>query len=149
MEKQMKHPSRWKRLPLWFQWAIALPAMVMALFLVGGITVSITHHAACTTPPASASTGYMPMTLGGCFGMHNNPMMLLLTLPVRAIFWSTSMMSSFYNNWISIAFQSSSSQLVEYLVVNLILYFLAGAAIGLLIHTLRKRQSKGLYSSNR
>ncbi len=112
------------------------------IFLIGGLIVSMVHGGKCLTPPCSSGSGFCPETLGGCFTVYNNPLMLVLDFPSRIVFQSTPIMNDFYNLTISPIFWVFGNQIYEYVLTNMILYFAAGAIIGLAVMLFsRKRKN--------
>jgi len=141
----------WKDWPAWLKFGVALPLIVLILFLVNGLIVSIINGGKCNEIENSLGTGtYVTKTFQGCFKINNNFMTQIVELPRSIIFYSTGIMNSFYNyitngydTFIGILFNYSLSYLfLTDLPVSLILYFLIGALIGFIINKIKKRSKK-------
>lgn len=140
----------WKKWPLWLKLGLLVPIVVLTIFIIGGFITATLHRGSCLTPPCSAGSGYCPSTFSGCFQIHNNYMALVLELPTRMIFYSSSLMSTFYNLVITYPFDvldrlfdyslNNLIPVLENIIINSILYFITGALIGLIIQKIKSKK---------
>jgi hypothetical protein len=113
---------------LWLITGISLLLFILLIFFIGGIFEAITEEGKCFVPPCSAGSGSCGESLIGCFGIHNNPLSIVLFLPTLVLVFPLSfLMGNFTINTFI------------YISTSFILYFLIGALIGFLI---QKRHMK-------
>ncbi len=112
---------------LWLITGISLPIVILIIFSLGGIFEAITENGKCFVPPCSAGSGSCGESLIGCFGIHNNPLSIVLFLPTLILVFPLSFLIGNFtiNTFI-------------YISTSFILYFLIGSIIGLLIKRYKK-----------
>jgi hypothetical protein len=131
---------KWKNFPLWLKVGLLVPAVVLIIFIIGGLIVLVINQGSCSTPPCSAGSGSCPSTFLGCFSIYNNYMELLLILPTKLIFFSSPLMITVYNYLSSIFFNVFQTELFLEIILNLILYFGIGSLVGLIIQKIKYRK---------
>jgi hypothetical protein len=107
---------------LWLITGISLPIIILVIFSLGGIFEAITENGKCFVPPCSAGSGSCGESLSSCFGIHNNPLSIILFLPTLILVFPLSFLIENFTINTSI-----------YISTSFILYFLIGALIGFLI----------------